>query len=142
MGPNQGNGSVKDSGDILLESHEDRLQSVERGVSACNEGIALASVRLDGLGQQVVEGNAAVLEKIHSGFASVHRRLGDGEAAVAGLSGTLQSQGRDVADLKSKSAGKELWLRRARKVSIGAGLTVLGAAASHFGDALWTWLTR
>lgn len=135
-----GNG-LSDAEDLLLESHEDRLQGVERGVAECNRSLTAATVRLDGLGQQVVEGNAAVIERIASGFSSVHRRLDASEAGAKEFSDGQRSQGRDIAELKAKVVGRERWVRRAKSAGIGIILAAFGAVASHFGDAAWAWLT-
>lgn len=137
-----GNGSALESDDLLLEGHEDRLQRVEQELGVCNRAVAVATVRLDTLSQQLMEANAAVLDRITSGFDSVHDRLGKGEAEAKSMAGALTVQRREVAELKAKSLGRAQLLKRLRN---GGAALMLGAGgwfAGHFGDVAWKWISR
>jgi chromosome segregation ATPase len=137
-----GNGAAPPTSHLMLEGHEDRLQRVEHELSACGRAIEVAAVRIDSLSKQMVEGNAALLERLASGFDSVHDRLGRSESEARNIAASMSIQRRELAELKVKFSSRARLLRRIKSGAIASTVAVGGWALGHFGDVAWQWISR
>jgi chromosome segregation ATPase len=113
--------------EIILDSHEDRLQRVESSVSDLRTDVARMSGQVENLGQQMAEGNARVIEKLQNGFSRLD-----------GLSQTVQAHSEHIERLRNRDAGRLNRDKSIRKVMMALVLAVGGAIAGKVGDYIWT----
>lgn len=144
-----GSGKLGGPANILLESHEDRLQSVETALRentaetvACKTGIA-------SLSQQLVESNASLAQRMESGFTRVFERMDTHTAQAAVISQQVDSigktvgvQGVDLVQLKGQEKVRRDRKKSLMKIGWILVLPVTGYIAKAVTDALWVVLTH
>lgn len=125
--PSNGNGYST----VLVESHEDRLQQVEAGLSAVSSQVAVLSDR-------TVSGHEHLSEKL----GQVLDQVKVTNTQVQQIRDTVQFQGTRISTLVEKDKTRGATVKSFKKAGWGLSLVAGGVIAKELGQLVWAWLSR
>jgi DNA repair exonuclease SbcCD ATPase subunit len=145
MGIEHTNGNGKDGAHaILLESHEERLQTMGQELQANTRATVSMQAEVSLVRQQMVEGNAHIVEKLDSGLKIIGEKLeghkaqmGKLERQVEGISKATTAHDSAIKGLKGEDLARSKRKKNWKMLAFGVLLPALGAAGEHLGHAIW-----
>ena len=125
----------------MLVSHEERIQQGETFRAEVAGNMAALTEQLRQVGEKVEEVGIALKERItelkyvnESDHESLRREVAD-------LREKTEEHGKSLTILLSDRETTAARIRLLKKSGVGLMLTVLGAIATRWGEAIWTWWT-
>jgi chromosome segregation ATPase len=125
----------------LIQSHEERLQSVQSEVSDTRSEVTECKANIKALSDQFSEGNARTIEMLNAGFARVTEMVKPLQETAIKLDKQVLANSDKISHLEGQ---EKLRMTRKQKIKTTAiGLMVAGGSAvvGKFGGLIGSWLT-
>lgn len=125
---------------FIIQSHEDRLQTLEQVVTETRENVSVVDTHVEHLTASVTRQHEEVLEKLKDSFESIHRRLSPIEDQVNKVVENVDQQEERIEKLRLAEAIRTKRNVKIRNVLIGLSVTAATGLAAKGGDLVWKML--
>lgn len=123
---------------LVLESHEDRLQRLETGINDVSTQLVEQKTKLEGLSQQVSDGEVRISEKLDSTAKHITDKLDNVTISMNESTKIQNDHTRKLEVLESKEDHRSKTKATYRKIAIGLLVMSSGAFVTKMVEVIWT----
>lgn len=126
---------------MLLQSHEDRLQKVSEDLNETREKVSAVDIHVQHLGDDAKAQHDELMKRLETLFDSIDARLTPIESKINKVVEAQDTYASDLKKLQIAEANRTKRNKKIRAAAIGLIITAATGLAAKGGDWLWTILT-
>lgn len=125
---------------IILQSHEDRLQTLEQAVNETMNKVSVVDTHVRHMNDAMARQHAEILNKLTENFSDIHARLVPMENKLSVVTQSISEHEDRLERIRISDANKAKRNKKIRNVLIGLSVTAATGLAAKGGDLLWKML--